>query len=181
MTGKNDTVRNGSKARLINGIISALIVVFFIAHSLLGGLEALVPLTSPPALVMWIGVGILGMHVIASIVTSREQLTDTAFPPSKRKKRHLALKWVTGGVLLAAIAAHVICIQTFGPDAVQVSATSTLVTLVLVAALTVHIWVGAKSLITDLNLDKSLVRPFRIIICALAIAIGCIVIAGIAW
>ena len=174
-------VRNGSKARLVNGIISAFIVVFFIAHSLLGGLEALVPLASPPALVMWAGVGVVGMHVVASIVTSREQLTDTAFPPSKRKKRHLALKWVTGGILLAAIAAHAVCIQTFGPDAVQVSATSTLVTLVLVAALTVHVWVGAKSLVTDLNLSKGLVRPFRVIVCALAVAIGCIVVAGIAW
>lgn len=174
-------MRNSSKARLVNGVISALIVVFFVAHSLLGGLEALVPLASPPALVMWAGICIVGIHVVVSIITSREQLTDTAFPPSKRKKRHLALKWITGGILLAAIAAHVACIQAFGPDAVQASATSTLVTLALVAALTVHIWVGAKSLITDLNLDKGLIKPFRVIICALAAAIGCIIAAGVAW
>ena len=174
-------MRNNSTARLVNGIISALIAVFFVAHSLLGGLEALVPLTSPPALVMWVGIGAVALHVIASIVTSREQLTDVDFPPSKRKKRHLALKWITGGVLLAIIAMHVACVRTFGPDAVQVSATSTLIALTLVAALTVHIWVGAKSLITDLSLDKGLIKPFRIIVCVLAIAIGCIIIAGIVW
>jgi succinate dehydrogenase hydrophobic anchor subunit len=174
-------VRNGSKARLVNGIISALVVVFFVAHSLLGGLEALVPLASPPALVMWTGIGIVGIHIVASIITSREQLTDAEFPPSQRKKRHLALKWVTGGILLAIIAAHVVCIRTFGPDAVQASVTSTLIALALVAALTVHIWVGAKSLITDLSLDKGLIKPFRIIVCTLAIAIGCIIIAGIVW
>lgn len=170
-----------SKARLVNGIISAFIVVFFVAHSLLGGMEAHIPLASPPALIMWAGIAIVGAHVVTSIVTSHEQLTDAAFPPSKRKKRHLALKWVTGGVLLAAIVAHIVCIRTFGPNAVQTSSIATLVTLVLVAALTIHIWVGAKSLITDLGLSKKLVRPFRVIVCTLAIAIGCIVITGMAW
>ena len=170
-----------SKARLVNGIISAFIVVFFAAHSLLGGLEAHFPLASPPALVMWAGIAIVGAHVVTSIVTSHEQLTNTAFPPSKRKKRHLALKWVTGGVLLAAIVAHIACIRTFGSNAVQTSSTAMIVTLALVVALTVHIWVGTKSLITDLGLSKRLVKPMRVVACALAIAIGCIVIAGIVW
>lgn len=168
-----------SKTRLVNGVISAFIVVFFVAHSLLGSLEAHIPLASPPALVMWAGIAIVGAHVIASVVTSHEQLTDAVFPPSKRKKRHLALKWITGSALLIVIVAHIICIRTFGAAAVQTSSTAILVTLALVAVLAIHIWVGAKSLITDLGLNKGLVKPFRAIVCVLAVVIGCIVITGI--
>lgn len=167
-----------SKARFVNGVISAFIVAFFVTHSLLGSLEAHVPLTSPPALIMWAGIGVVGAHMAASIITSREQLTDVDFPPSKRKKRHLALKWITGGILLTVVVAHIACTRAFGPDAMQAFSTSTFVALALIAVLTVHIWVGAKSLVTDLGLSKGLVKPFRIAACVLAVAIGCIVIAG---
>ena len=174
-------MRKGSTARFVNGVISAFIVVFFVAHSLLGGLEAFIPLESPLAFAVWIGVAVIVLHVATSVVTSYLQITDAQFPPSRRKKRHLVLKWVSGGVLGAIAIAHIACIRAFGPDAVQASAISTLLTLALIITLAVHSWIGAKSLVTDLGLDKRLMYPFRALVCAVAIVLGCFVIAGAVW
>ena len=172
-------MRNRSTARFVNGVISALVVSFFLAHSLLGALEGLVPLDGPATWVMWLGAGAVLVHVAASAVTSYGQLADAEFPPSPRKKRHLLLKWVSGGVLAGMAVAHIVCIQAFGPDSVQTSALSTALALVLVAALAVHSWIGAKSLVTDLGLSKGLMFPFRVAVCALAVVAGSIVLAGI--
>ena len=68
---KGGSVRNRSKTRFFNGVVSAFVIAFFLAHSLLGGLEAFIPLASPPALIMWSGIGIVVVHIIASIFTSR--------------------------------------------------------------------------------------------------------------
>ena len=171
-------MRKRSGARFANGIISALIVAFFAVHSFLGGLEALVSLPSPAPWIMWVGVGIVAVHVVTSVVTSYQQLSDAEFPPSTRKKRHLALKWVTGGLLAIAAGAHIVCVQTFGPDAVQVNVSVMVVVLLLVVVLCVHVWVGAKSLVTDLEQDKGLVRPFRACVCVFALVAVCLVVAG---
>lgn len=172
------TVRKRSTARFVNGVISACIVVFFIAHSLLGGLEGIASLASPSPLIVWAGVGVIALHMLASVVTSYQQLTDAEFPPSARKKRHLLLKWATGAALALAAAAHVGCIYTFGPDAVQTSVASKMVVLVLVAVLAVHSWVGAKSLVTDLGLNKGLIGVFRVVVCALSAIAACFALAG---
>ena len=171
-------MRNRSKARLFNGVVAALVVVFFLAHSLLGGLSGIVSLSRPSEWIIWLGVGIVLVHVVASVVTSYGQLTDAERPPSARKKRHLLLKWVTGGLLAIVAGSHVVCMRTFGADSLQTSATSTAVALVLIAALVVHSWIGAKSLVTDLGLSKGLILPFRVAVCVLAVVIGCVVIAG---
>ena len=112
---------------------------------------------------------------------SVQQLTDPEFPPSPRKKRHLALKWATGGALAIAVAAHVVFIRTLGPDSVQAVVASAAAALVLVAALSVHVWVGAKSLVADLGWSKRLMWLVRMLVVAAAILAACLVIAGIAW
>lgn len=171
-------MRNRPTARFVNGVVAALIVAFLFAHSLLGGLEGIFPLTAPPKWILWLGVIVVGIHVVVSIVTSYSQLTDAEFPPSARKKRHLLLKWVSGGALAVVAAAHIVYMQTSGAHTVQASPVSAVVALVLIVALAVHSWIGAKSLVTDLGFSKRLMLPFRIVVCALAVAAGCIVLLG---
>lgn len=172
-------MRKRSTARIVNGFVSALAVAFFVAHSLLGSLEGIMALRSPAEWVMWIGMAIVLVHVVTSIVTSYGQLADADFPPSARKKRHLALKWATGAVLAGLAIAHVVCVRTFGPDAVQVSVVAAAMAILLVVMLAVHSSVGAKSLITDLGLDKKLMLPFRVVVCVLAAVAGCIVLVSV--
>ena len=86
-------------ARFVNGIASAVILAFFIAHAFLGSFRGVFSSDSPPAWVLWAGIAVVAFHVVASVVTSYQQITDEEFPPSVRKKRHLLLKWVTGGLL----------------------------------------------------------------------------------
>ena len=114
-------MRKRSTARFVNGVLAGFAVAFFCVHSLLGGLKGFVSLESPAEWVLWCGIGVVLVHVAVSVVTSLGQLTDADFPPSPRKKRHLALKWATGGVLAATVLAHIACIRTLGPDAVQAS------------------------------------------------------------
>ena len=173
-------VRNRSKARFANGVVAAFVAAFFLVHSLLGGLAGIAPLGDPATWIVWVGAGIVLVHVAASIATSYGQLTDAEFPPSARKKRHLVLKWVTGGALAIVAAVHIACMQASGAHAVQASAASAATALVLVAALAVHSWIGAKSLVVDLGLGKALIVPFRVVVCLLAVVAGCLVIAGMA-
>ena len=165
-------------ARFVNGIASAIAVVFFVAHALLGSLEGIAPLSGPPPWVMWAGVAVVAFHVLASVATSYQQLTDREFPPSTRKRRHLALKWATGGLLAAAIAAHVACVQSFGPDAAQVTATGAVAAIALAAVLAVHLCVGAKSLLVDLGLNKGHMNAFRIAVVVLAVLVIALILAG---
>ena len=163
---------------MVNGIVSAIVVVFFVAHSILGGLESVTPLRSSAPWIIWIGVGAIVVHIAVSAVTSYEQLTDAEFPPSKRKKQHLALKWATGGVLAALAIAHIATTMLYGPDAVQASFAFSALVLMLVAALTIHMWVGAKSLVVDLGLSKSLILPFRVIVCLVAVVVAMCIVLG---
>ena len=176
---KEDLVRNRSTARLVNAIMSALVLAFFVVHSLLGGLEGILSLQRPAAYIPWIGVGVVVIHVVMSIVTSYGQLTDAEFPPSSRKKRHLLLKWLSGICLAVVAAIHIVSIQAFGSEAIQVSITATATVLLLVVVLVIHVWIGAKSLITDLGLHKGLILPLRIVLCVVAVSVGCIVVAGL--
>ena len=129
----------GSKARRFNGVVSAAITAIFLAHSVLGGLAAITGFISPLAWLVWVGVGLICVHVVASIVTSREQLSDVERPPSSRKKRHLALKWATGGLLAAVALAHVVLPKS--------SELATACILALCVVLAVHLCVGSKSLL----------------------------------
>ncbi|MBO4352045.1 MAG: hypothetical protein J5818_00960, partial [Eggerthellaceae bacterium] len=146
---------------------------------LLGSLSSVLSFTPAMVWVVWVGVVFMAAHVLVSVVTSYEQLTDVEFPPSARKKRHLLLKWVTGGLLLATVVAHITCVQLFGAFALQTTVSAVVVTLAVVLTLAIHICVGAKSLLTDLGLDKRHMTLLRWVVVALAVAIALITIASL--
>lgn len=163
-------MRKGSNIRRFNGIVSAIIAAFFLVHAILGSLSVITGFISPFTGLVWVGVALVAVHVVASIVTSKEQLGDTDYPPSPRKKRHLALKWATGLLLAAAAVAHVVL-----PKSAFVS-TAVIVAVSIVLA--VHLCVGSKSLLKDLGLDTRGKTAFRIVVCALAAACAVIVMVG---
>ncbi|MBP3866956.1 MAG: hypothetical protein J6D25_04020 [Eggerthellaceae bacterium] len=162
-------VQKGPNTRFANGIVSALIVVFFLAHGLLGSFAFALPSAHPLLWVVWVGVGFVVLHVALSVVTSYQQLSDREFPPSARKKRHLALKWATGGLLAASIVAHIACMRV---PVLVIAAPflPKLSTVVLSAVLAWHISVGMKSLLKDIGLSKQLMTPLRVLVCMLAAA-----------
>ena len=161
----------GSKTRNANGVISAVLVVFFLAHGVVGSLAILFGYMSPLTWLVWVGVVLVAVHVVVSVFTSRDQLTDPDFPPSARKKRHLALKWATGIVLVACVACHVMC----------EGAVAERVAIVAVAVmLAVHACVGGKSLLKDLNIDRRYKGAFRIAVCVFAAVYVVAVIASAA-
>lgn len=160
-------MRKRSNMRLANGVVSAAIVCFFLIHGLLGSFAFALPSAHPFLWVVWIGVGFVVLHIGLSVVTSYQQLTDPEFPPSSRKKRHLALKWATGVLMACSIVAHIACARI--PSLVAaVPFLPKLATVVLSAVLAWHICVGMKSLLKDVGLGKKLITPLRVIVCALA-------------
>ena len=149
-----------STARFANGIVSAILVVFFLAHGILGSAALVFGFFGPLAWLVWCGVVLAFVHVVVSIVTSREQLSDKERPPSARKKRHLLLKWITGGILALAAFAHV-----FVP---KVAVASGAIIAVVSIALAVHLCVGSKSLLKDIGVDRRYKLVFRVVVCAFA-------------
>ena len=162
----------------MNGIVSAIILCFFLVHSLMGSIAAVAPFPNTLAWTVWIGVGLIALHVVLSIATSREQMTDAEFPPSPRKKRHLALKWATGILLITAVCAHVACVQTFGADAFQAELAGAFVTVAVITLFAVHVCVGMKSLIVDLDADRKLIVRLRILVTIMAIVCGVLALFG---
>lgn len=156
--GTGGLMATRSRTRLANGVVSAGIVVFFIVHASLGSIIGLIPLHSGLAWAVWIGVACATIHVALCIATSIQQLTDTVRPPSINKKRHLVLKWATGVFLLVCAAVHVVVVRTAGADDMISSVTGVIVIVALAVALAAHICVGSKSLLKDLNVDRSF-RP----------------------
>lgn len=157
-----------SRTRLANGVVSAGIVVFFIVHASIGSIVGLIPFQSGLAWAVWIGVACAAIHVALCVATSIQQLTDTVRPPSLNKKRHLALKWVTGALLLACAAVHVVAVRTVGAGDMIASASGVAVIAALAIALAAHVCVGSKSLLKDLNIDRSFRPAVRGTACAFA-------------
>lgn len=147
-----------SRTRLANGVVSAGIVAFFIVHASIGSIVGLVPFQSSFVWAVWIGVACMAVHIALCVATSIQQLTDTVRPPSINKKRHLALKWATGALLLVCAAMHVVVVRTAGVGDMISSVTGVVVIVALAVALATHICVGSKSLLKDLNVDRSF-RP----------------------
>lgn len=156
-------MRDGSKARRFNGIVSAIIVVVFLVHAVMGSVSALVGLESPFSIIVWGGVVLVVIHVITSVVTSNEQLNDVEHPPSSRKKRHLLLKWVTGGLLGVVAAVHIILPKS--------TFTAMALIVVLTIVLAVHLCVGGKSLLKDVGLSTRYKMAYRIVVCMVAAAV----------
>ena len=69
-------MRNRSKARFVNSVVAAVIAVFFLVHGILGCTAIVFGHMSSFVWVVWVAMALVAVHVVASIVTSREQLTD---------------------------------------------------------------------------------------------------------
>ena len=155
--------------RKANGILALVIAILFAAHAALGALSQHVDIPHALAPLVWVGVALAVAHIVMCLFTSRSMLTDTVRPPSDKKKRHLALKWVTGAALVAAVVAHII----IGTE------TSGKVAVVAVAVfLALHVCTGMKSLLKDLGWPRSLRDPLRVACCIiLAVAALALVLA----
>jgi len=171
-------MRGNSKDRMFNGIVSALIVVIFLVHGTLGAASTFTGYVSPFAWLVWFGVALVGVHVVASIVTSVQQLNDKERPPSPRKVRHLVLKWCTGGLLAIVAGVHIVLVRTGGSPMIQSRVSGALLIVALAVVLAVHLCVGSKSLLKDLGIDRRYKTAFRVVVCAIAAAIAVSAIAG---
>lgn len=142
------------KLRLLNALIASVIAVFFLVHSTLGTATFMVEgLSNSVPWLVWLMLGIVGVHVIASVGATALMLADTVRPPSSRKKRHFVLKWATGALLALAISAHLYC--TLRPDDPMLSPLlAHLPFLLTLAALAWHVGIATKSLARDLGISK---------------------------
>lgn len=152
--------------RKVNGAIAGVLCLFFLVHGILGILWTSGAINAELAFVIWAFFIAALVHGLLSIVTSRQMLHDAERPPSRRKKRHLVLKWVTGLALLL-----IACIHALLPEhATAWPYASILVTL----ALAMHMYVGGKSLTSDLALPHGMRIAFRLvaIVWAVFVCIG---------
>ncbi|MDO4290996.1 MAG: hypothetical protein Q4C41_07195 [Eggerthellaceae bacterium] len=169
-----------SKTRAVNGAVSACIAVFFVVHASIGSVMGFVPLSTNFAWAVWLGVGLAAAHVVLCVATSVQQLTDAVRPPSIHKKRHLALKWATGAALFAVAAAHVVVARTAGAHDMLADISGVAVIVALATALAVHLCVGSKSLLKDLNISRSYRTAVRAAACAFAVVFAVAALAGFA-
>ncbi len=144
----------------MNGVIAALITIIFLVHGAMGSLSAVFGFSGALAWVVWGAVILACVHVAMSLITSVQQLNDAERPPSARKKAHLALKWVTGGLLAIIAIAHIVL-----PKSAVAAAYVIIGVSVVLAA---HLCVCAKSLLSDLGIDRRWKWPFRVLVCVLA-------------
>lgn len=163
--------------RRANAILALALVAFFLAHALLGALWLGGVLANELAWVAWLGVIVIAVHVIMCSLTSARQLGDERFPPSKRKKRHLALKWVTGAVLLAVILAHVLVPEELASSAVAIA--PVIIASIALFALAWHVCVCGKSLLRDLGVKTSHKTAFAIIVIITCALIECVLLANV--
>lgn len=169
--------------RKLNGILAGLILVFFFGHSFLGGMSLAsgVEAGSAVPLVIWAAFAVMVCHMAVSIVTSANMLADKERPPSKRKKLHLVLKWITGVLLLALVLAHALKwdLALCAAWGVNADLAFRLGAALLVAVLAWHGFVGVKSLLKDLHMRTESRRVFRIVICIAAVIIIAIILLAL--
>ena len=174
-------MRKPRDIRFVNGILALAAIVLFALHGVLGAISGFVDIPRSFAWLVWVGVGLIAVHVIGSIATSRQQLGDKERPPSLRKKRHLALKWVTGGALVVAAAIHIVHMRTSGGSLQDVLDTplGLVSMLALIALLAWHICVGVKSLLKDIGASRRRMNAVRalVVVAAAAIGVACLVVA----
>lgn len=142
------------KLRLANALVASVVAVFFLAHSTLGTASFFVEgLSNSVPWLVWIMLGVVAVHVVASVAATALMLTDARRPPSSRKKRHFVLKWVTGALLALVIGMHVCCLALpsffFFP-----ASQGKIPLLLLLAALAWHVGIATKSLARDLGISK---------------------------
>lgn len=153
-------------ARRVCGILTAALCCLIAAHMVMGGLSLVFDIPRALKPVVWVGVALLVGHILICIVTSFQMMTDAVRPPSRKKKRHFVLKWVTGALVVATAAAHVI--GRAWTDAPADAPAALALSAALAAFAAWHACVGAKSLLKDLDID----RRYRTLVRAVAIAVA---------
>ena len=131
--------KHNSKIRKANALAAALLTAFFLAHALLGAFSRLFLNADAPTIIVWAFIFVAFVHIALCLITSRLMLTDTVRPPSRKKKNHLWLKWASGAALAACAAPHAL-----GWDA-----SARWFTLLVLALLAWHAYIGCKSLARD--------------------------------
>ncbi|MGN0073427.1 MAG: hypothetical protein ACI36W_06520 [Coriobacteriales bacterium] len=158
-----------SPLRVANAWVAVVISLLFCVHLLLGAVFMLWPeMPTHFVWVVWLGVGTAALHVLMSAATTYTMFTDAVRPASQRKKSHQKLKWLTGTLLAAAVAAHQLSLGVLDPATAQ-DAEPVLCLLMACAAvcLCVHLCTGVKSLTRDIGLPAAARTPFKVV------AIGC--------
>ncbi len=158
-----------SRVRKVNAIIAAVLSFFFFLHATLGIAHEQFGMSDALAFLAWFGVAAVVGHVALCIATSRYMLSDQVRPPSEKKKKHLALKWASGGVLLALVGVH---LAAGGASGAGGSIILLLATVALLIALAAHIYIGMKSLTRDLDMSKRARAPLRVVCVCVAVAVG---------
>ena len=152
--------------RRINAITAVALALFFFAHAWLAAAKLCgIDLGETFKWTVWVGIGVVVLHVILCLRTTQTMFNDTERPPSAKKKRHQMLKWLTGGVLVLAVLFHF-------PSGEGVSPLYVAGLIITAAALAWHVWTGTKSLTRDLNLPSSLRIAMRIAVCAAALSLA---------
>jgi len=161
-----------------NGIISAFITCFFFMHALIGAIYVIFHISNMLALIVWLGVSAVFVHIMACIGTSLQMLKDKERPPSQKKKMHLVLKWISGCFLAMLFVVH-IALQNCSTSPNDCSFFSPMIIL-LICCLTWHAFVGIKSLVKDLKFNSALRNILRILVCCFAVLlIATVIISSI--
>ena len=171
--GEEHEERKPTPLRTANGVVAAALCVIFAAHAILGSVKIANPAFSGRFVwVVWVGVGLVAVHIAMSIGTTVAMWRDTVRPPSNKKKRHQILKWVTGVAMLATAAAHML---TGFPSAAW---TGAILMLGVAATLGWHMFVASKSLLKDLHVPHHKKwRPWlRAVLVAVCVAAGGIIL-----
>lgn len=163
--------RTGARMRMPNGAVSTVILVFFLAHAALGVAWRLGFASSTMVWAVWMGIALIGVHVLLTVATSYSMLTDEHRPPSAKKRQHLWLKWITGGIVVAGAAVHIVVTNQIGGGSAA-GMQPLIIMLVLLAALGMHACTGVKSLLKDMGWNRAWLVPLRIAIIAVCCAIG---------
>lgn len=146
--------------RCINGIVSSLLIVVFVGHEISGGFLLHEPWFVSALWLVWAGVGIGIVHILLSVKMTQEMFCDKVRPPSAKKKAHQVKKWITGVILGALVAVHIVVRGDM--------ASWIVIVVLLVIALAVHLCISSKSLVKDLGLSTKCRFIFRVVVIVLA-------------
>ena len=170
---ENKDAHISSRTRTANGILCAALVVALVCHQIAGAFFAGAVPARPVRLLMWAVVVVITVHVALSIATTAQMMTDNKRPPSIHKRRHQALKWVTGILVGSLAAIHVFSIAP-SPS------TRTALLSALAICLAWHGWVGTKSLLKDLNINRTWRFAVRTAFCVVATVVVARVVVQLA-
>lgn len=163
-----DRDKTVGRIRRVNAIIAVALMVFFFVHAAMGAITQVTPIENSFKWLIWAFAALILVHAATCVATSYFMLTNTERPPSKGKKQHLVLKWVSGGILLLLALLHAFGVANLGVPFL----------VVLLAVIAWHSYVGVKSFTRDLNMPGKYRLPIRITLITLAVIIAAVAIYG---